>query len=271
MSAAHFHLIEAATRKAGAALPDSLTGRLAQIRDVAASDLGIGRHATAAELVTATTAALDAGRDPYTDKAVTAALARHQLATAMPNWASTLNVWAEQETTATLAAHAEALLDDWSERIGQAGASLAEALQHLDATPTLEDQAASALRAGGTRGEAWRTAARSLEVIDNLANAWRYLATMTLGLVGFNPDRGGILLRNPSLTLGQLANIPNRCGTWELAANHGVTITGATLDEYRAAVARLAGEIQADAERDGTEQARQAWGQSLTGADRGQQ
>lgn len=258
-----YGLIQTATRKAGATIPSSLADRLAHLAAVADTELGTTRNAATAELVTATAKALDAGRDPFTDKAVAAVLARQQLASAT-NWDVALRAWQEEQAATALAEHAENLLKEWVGLIGRAGADLAGALDHLDKTPTLEEQAATALRAGGKRGEAWRTAAHALEVIDNLCDAWRYLATMELKLAGWNAEQGGLLLRNPNVTMAQLGQIPARVGTWELVAKHGVTVTGASVQDYRDAVARQVAGAQAAYDFGPDAQARQTWAKSMS-------
>lgn len=258
-----YNLIQPAVHKAGVALPTELTERMAHIAAVAGAGLGTMRNAATDELVTATAKALDEGRDPLTDKAVNAALVRQQFAAAT-NWETALESWQQEQAGAALSKHADRLLRDWAAIIGRAGTDLAAALTHLDRTSSLEAQAGVALRAGGERGEAWRTAAHALEVVDNLCNAWQYLAVMALGLAGYNADRGGALLRNPNLTLAQLNKVPNRVGTWELVAEHGVAVTGASLEDYRAAVARVGQEIQAASEITASDRARAAQAKSMT-------
>lgn len=234
---AAYRAIVTATRRAGVPLPTSLTDRFEHL-----ANLGSGPLPSLDALTATVFAAMDAGRDPATDKAVREALISHQLGEAR-HWPEAVAEYVDDQMAQTLRAHAHDLLTQWGQSIGQAGATLAEVHPHLNTTRSLEESAASALRAGGTRASAWRTAADAIPKIDALASAWRQLAN-EVRLASFNTD-GPLLVLAPDVDIDQARTVrtehgkPKKVDAWTVGVKHGIEITGTDLPGYKAALARL--------------------------------
>lgn len=231
-------VLRGATRTIGLTLPSGLTARLAEIdtasRATPCPDRG--------EVARAYTAAVLANRDPATDRAVTTALVRSQLALALTDTA--LREWSDSARSDALAEHAPAIFDQLGTIVGKAGAELAKALPALDPFRTLDAQAVDALNGGARSAAAWHTAHTSAAVIDQAITCQVVLLHDVLhDVVAFMR----VLLAVPTVAhadLGGFSGIPEGVTPWALTAEHKVTITGASLDEYRDAHDRVA--LEAD-------------------------
>ncbi len=232
-------LITAALRRAGTALPEKISASIAALAPVADA---VPKNVSA-DLVDAYANAILAGKDPYADKAVLAALTRQVLSAAV-GWDTLLRDWQDEQVGHILRDHADALASSWRAQVAEAGGILAEAAQVLAPDADLPSQADRCLRGGERMSNAWRAATDATIKVDALSESFRVLAGAVrphaVAVAG-----SGILVRASGVSAQKLALLPPSIGTWELAAHEGQEITGVTFDSLADAYDRLEAERRA--------------------------
>lgn len=231
MSAGMIRNIQAATRGI-VEMPANVAAELDAIAKIEADPGPSGTHEA---VVAAYAAAIIAGRDPASDKAVATALAHYQLATIVTPTA--LREYAAGKAGAILREHAEEILDTWADVAAEQGAALAGAVGHLDGTRTLAEQATQALARGPRSSEAWRVAQTATATLDKLAGAASLLLT-EIGRARVQGPQVRVVWLAPTVSAEVLA-VASGAGAWELAGQHGQTLTGASMDAYHDALDRL--------------------------------
>lgn len=231
-------IIRQASRTIGADLPPALVAELERL-DLTAPEWP-GTHRALAEAVTV--ALLD-GKDPAADKRVTAALARHQLATAGVGRAVAQVL--DEYRAAAFREHAPALVASWAAVVAEAddaAQTAREQLGNLDLTPE------GSRRLTPQQLPVWGKARDLLARADAVEGAWRTLATITDGARNFRPSREAALVF-ADLDAAALDDAQSKGRTTATKlAEDGHRLDLATLETIGERVARVARERTASAQ-----------------------
>lgn len=226
-------MMRGAADHVGVPVPKALTDAVAHGADLVARAGALSADGDA--LANAVADALEAGRDPRSDKAVQAQLVGEQLAAR--DIARLVRDRADAATAAVMADVAPAYLEALAEPAATAGATLTEAVAALPPSIDLDDPASAA---GLTPDSAamWAAARAALTVLDAVRSAWSGAA-----------DAGGVARLNPNHRLSVLADLSapahdalgSRATPWQIvSAGHSIVLaTGST---YRERVQRIATE-----------------------------
>lgn len=233
-----FNIFASNLKDGGVSLPQTMTDEIAKL-DPLRHNSGPERVDNA--LVAAVAAAYIEGRDPAGDKSIQALVERQALATALPNWPSTLDTWEQDRLGTIVAAYSDDIMQACATAVTAAGQELAGACELLDATQPLTAQAETALRRGPAAGEAWRTASAAVAKIDAITQGQGIAAQMVNR--SYHAQALALLLRCPTVPVATyevaLAQ-RSTSDTWRLASEYGLTIAGADFYDVADAQERIA-------------------------------
>lgn len=159
-------LVLAAFDRLDAAYPEKLGAVLARHGRIRANHSG---DRPQDDLLAAYADALDAGRDPHTDKAVT----RHLAAGALADLDAPLNAMLIDELDAAITADPAAIVAAWRPAFDAATVAAAHTVL---AGASLDDSNAI-LRRGGSAAQAWGDAHAALKPLHQIRESWLSLAT----------------------------------------------------------------------------------------------
>lgn len=237
----------------GIELPRGLAADLAEIDRVFGSqDVLTSSRRTLAEAVAD---ALAAGKDPATDKAVLAHLAREQMR--LMNLDGELADVAEDRRAAALRSHADAILELLAEVVDRADETLEEARDGIAGLDLTDDERVGAM--APHQMALWGRAREALAHVERVVQVY----AMLLGACGFGivpPHRRPLVIAELSLAeLNALGHQPH--ATAAVHAGHRLSL--ATPDTFAERLARLEEDRSLDAgrgERDFADAARVRYG-----------
>lgn len=223
----------------GLELPDGLIADLAEIDRVFADRdvLNSSRRA----LTEAVAAAMAAGKDPATDKAVIAHMAREQMR--LMNLDNDLSALAEDRRADALRSHADAIIELLAGVIDRADVTLAEARERI---PGLDLNDDDRVRTMAPEQMAWWGRAReALAHVERVAQIWAMLVS-ACELGTLPPHRRPLLIAELSLSeLNALGHQPAAVA----AVHAGHRLSLATPDAFAERLARVEDDRDYDAKR----------------------
>lgn len=228
-AAAAWGTITQTARQLAAPLPQDLTDAHTQL--VALQGKLPERPRDTAALAAALVAAMEAGHDPLTDRAVTRELAARQLASLEPSLMIQAHI--DQQVAALLFRHADTIIDTWRPLIDQANEALTEyraVCPGIDLGDT--DTVGSLLPRQMTP---WGRAREAMMTLDRIAQAWTTLCTAT-GLARIDVTARPLMFAD--LTLDQLDTLGDRPNPTAVTGLD-VTLNLASPDEYQRRSAAL--------------------------------
>jgi hypothetical protein len=227
----------------GLELPRGLTADLAEIDRVFANrDVLEGSRRPLAEAVAN---AMSAGKDPATDKAVIAHLAREQMR--LMNLGNDLSALAEDRRGDALRSHADAILTLLSSVIDRADQTLEEARERIPGLDLNDDDQVRNMTPD--QMALWGRAREALAHVERVAQVWAMLVS-ACGLGTLPPHRRPLMIAELSLAeLNALGHQPN--ATAAVHAGHRLSL--ATPETFAERLARLEDDRAHDAGRSARE------------------
>lgn len=176
-------------------------------------------------LTAALVAAMEAGRDPLTDKAVTRELAAKQLAALEPSLMIQAHI--DQQVAALLFRHADTIIDTWRPLIDEANEALTEYRAVCPGVDLSDTNTVSSLRV--QQMTPWGRAREAVMTLDRIAQAWTTMCTAA-GLARIDVSARPLIFAD--LTLDQLDTLGDRPDPTAVSGLD-VTLNLASPDEYQ--------------------------------------
>lgn len=227
--------IRSVSKRVGIDVPAELTDDLERIKATAAEverAATVRRDEAAAELAAAMRAALTAGRDPFRDKAVTAA--RVAVAAAGVPVVGIVREWADEARAAALRDHLPALLSQWSAVIDEAQRHIA-AVREAAPTADLTDRDAGSM-VPVSHATSWGMAVEGCRKADLLARLWQDVARAS-GAIGYRDTVPALILAD--LDAFHVSELGRDVKAAHIAQK-GHRLELATVEQYKARAARVA-------------------------------